>query len=598
MELFISIIRIVLLVSSFLGYVIFVNKKLNIKPEFAPLLIVAGIVVLEFISGILNIMVYTNFLILLGGIVLFIKTIVLIINSNKKSIYIKRVLNIKLIVIAVLFLFFTVMTSKLHLLHFDNFTHWALVVEDMLASNKLPNFESNVIMFRSYPLGSALFIYYFCYFAGAIEKYMMIAQCIIFLSGMITLFAFVDNTKKKNWMFNLLIVALVLLFSIFNISFNELLVDTLLSSVGIGAVAILVYYNKDLKKSAICSTILSTFLIMIKNSGIYFYAINSLIILYIAIKGLKSKAYNKKEIKEYLLICLLVPLFSIFIWKRHLLYAYGQNAKMGFHSMSVKSYGKNLLVLASSKSDFVKIAKVFLFTIFDLKNIVTKSIIIIDVLFVLYMLLMKLITKECRKIVLRFFIFSNVIYILYLIGTFGMYIFSMPLNEAVRLAGYHRYVLTIIQFILALLVLAIMIDSKNIEDKKSTIVINVFTLILSFICILGIYTSNNKKSLVGIDDYEGSYKQKFDNIKSEYKLQKDKSYAICSLNTETYSAYLRCVSIYSLKTHNVSIITELNEENIRSLKDCDYIIVLDGLDYLKDILENREHDFVLINIMK
>ena len=41
--------------------------------------------------------------------------------------------------------------------HYDNFSHWAVVVKYMLATNRIPDAASAIIDFKSYPLGSSSF---------------------------------------------------------------------------------------------------------------------------------------------------------------------------------------------------------------------------------------------------------------------------------------------------------------------------------------------------------------------------------------------------------------------------------------------------------
>lgn len=596
MEIWINVLKVILLVISFIGHTIFINRKFKIRFEFAPILIVAGIAIIEFVSGILNMMSYANILILVFGIALFVYSIMHILKNNTKKEILKMLLNPSLIIILILFVYFVLISSKLHLMQNDNFTHWLVVVEDMLESNKLPNFESTTVLYKSYPLGSAFFIYYFCYFAGSFEACMIIAQSIIFLSGMCTLFAFVDNTKKKNWIYYIVIVAFILVCSVSNMSFKELLVDNLLASTGLAAVCILIYNYKDLKKLTILSSILSVFLIMLKNSGIYFFAINVLILIARIIKGIKEGEYSKKECTQYLLIGILLPLITMFVWKRHLAYAYGSEAGLGYHSMSIKSYGGN--ILSMNMNDFKKIVAVYIDTIFDWNNIVTKSIVIINVLFIIYILSTKVLTKSWRKDVIKTFLISDLIYIAYQLGTFGMYIFSMPVVEALYLAGYTRYLLTIIHFILGIFVLSTIRDIQKINDTKKVVIFSyVFSCILVSLFVVGIFnTKYNKFNLIGIDKtYKDSYKEMFDNLKQKHEFPKDKAYAICYFGVNLETMYVKNIIRYSLGTFDINMINQLDEYNVKYLNKCDYIIILGDKTPIQDILTRREKEIVVID---
>ena len=54
-------------------------------------------------------------------------------------------------------------------MHYDNFSHWAVVVKNMLITHRFPDAYSAMIDFKSYPLGSSSFLYYFCSVVGSEE---------------------------------------------------------------------------------------------------------------------------------------------------------------------------------------------------------------------------------------------------------------------------------------------------------------------------------------------------------------------------------------------------------------------------------------------
>lgn len=80
--------------------------------------------------------------------------------------------------------------------HYDNFSHWALVVKQMLSTNRFPNFEDTVIVYQEYPLGSAAFIYYVAKIVGVAESVWMFAQAYMTLACILPIFIFCKKKTK------------------------------------------------------------------------------------------------------------------------------------------------------------------------------------------------------------------------------------------------------------------------------------------------------------------------------------------------------------------------------------------------------------------
>ena len=86
---------------------------------------------------------------------------------------------------------FCLLTLSLKLTHYDNFSHWALIVKYLLLVEELPGAESTMIPFRDYPPGVSLIIYYICRYAGHSQGMMLLAQngvlfaCFFALAGIV-----------------------------------------------------------------------------------------------------------------------------------------------------------------------------------------------------------------------------------------------------------------------------------------------------------------------------------------------------------------------------------------------------------------------------
>ena len=93
--------------------------------------------------------------------------------------------------IGALAVIFCLLTLRLKLTHYDNFSHWALIVKYLLLVEELPGAESTMIPFRDYPPGVSLIIYYICRYAGHSQGMMLLAQngvlfaCFFALAGIV-----------------------------------------------------------------------------------------------------------------------------------------------------------------------------------------------------------------------------------------------------------------------------------------------------------------------------------------------------------------------------------------------------------------------------
>ena len=105
-------------------------------------------------------------------------------------------------------------------MHYDNFSHWALIVKSMSLTNSFPSFKTDVIMFTSYPPGSAVFIYYFIKLVGVTESNAIFAQILLILASITTIFnwknIFSTNfSQKQNKNVKKLLVFFLAVFSFY-----------------------------------------------------------------------------------------------------------------------------------------------------------------------------------------------------------------------------------------------------------------------------------------------------------------------------------------------------------------------------------------------
>lgn len=66
---------------------------------------------------------------------------------------------------------FILLLTQEHLQHYDNFTHWAIIVKVLLTTNAFPTTANHLIEFSNYPIGTSSLIYYFARFWGIVMVY-------------------------------------------------------------------------------------------------------------------------------------------------------------------------------------------------------------------------------------------------------------------------------------------------------------------------------------------------------------------------------------------------------------------------------------------
>lgn len=567
---------------STIGYCLYAKYKFKIKSELLLAFVFSIITLTIFILGLLNILKLGSYLILFIGIILF------IFNVKKHGIEIikkLKILNLNIIIIALLMLYVTIVFSKLHLLHYDNFTHWGLIIKNMLIYNRLPNFENALIEFKGYQPGTACFIYYFTQFFGLKEGMMIVAQNYLFIAFISSILVFAKG-KYKN-LFRFLCVFVIIFSSIANILPYDLLVDSVLSVIFIFAFVIIYEYKDNLKKLFYALLIISLFLCLVKNTGYVFTFMLCIIYLLIGVKN--------KKIKQGFMGALIIGLSSLallYIWMAHVRYVYGYYALSSHHSLTPNNIYYHLLELG--KSGMLRFLKIYITKFIDLKTNITSFIVLLINLIVFSFLTFY---KNKRKTIIKSIVIIDIIYIIYYLFLGIMYICSMEISGLYELAGFQRYMLTIA---IVLIVIAIMLFMHISESFKSKFVVLGYTVLIIFLLSLYIIKYENKdfklnstiKLFIGENCSESSYIIKYDKIVTpDYiNMNNDELYYVYYPSEKQQYGYLYFISKYKLNHEN--IVTSFDTDSIVEYTDNSLIVVFE---YDKEIKKKmKEIDFCKI----
>jgi hypothetical protein len=522
------------------------NNKVNIY--FLPSLIIAIQVTILFLAGILNLLYEATIELYLLGFV----GIIYSIYKDKNISFLKNYINVGYTVFLILFLILAVYLKGKIFTHYDNFSHWALVVKKMLEVNRYPNFKDTLIKFQEYPLGSATYIYFFAKLTSESESVQMLAQCYMMLATILPLYSFV---KKNKLAVSLVIVSFINYIFLYNIEITDLLVDTLLPLVGACALFFTYLHCKDGEKiNYYLASFYMVQLIQIKNSGIFFVAF---IVLQMIIFVRKNKDYHKL----YLYVSIAIPFISLILWQKHCNYVY-LSAEYSKHAMTISNFYD---VFQGKAIDDIK--QIFISL---LKYMVSyKEVWITFGFIVLTGILIFLTRKELKKSFNKVLTFSIILYIVYGFGMLAMYIFSMPLNEAIGLASIDRYTKTILIAILYLnMVITVKIISELSDKKLVTI-----TATLSFVSyFVGMYISSGSINTVVQNEVDSSERNWIVNVSTKYNVPMYETY--CILIPSKDSGYTSYLCKYIFQTNDVTTIVVDSEDDLKEISS-KYIFIYD-----------------------
>lgn len=348
-------------------------------------------------------------------------------------------------------LIFTVLTLGFRFEHYDNFSHWAMTVKSMLITDQLPDAGNQLVTFKNYPPGCAVFIYYVCKFLGNAQGVMLLAQNSILFSCFLAVFGIIKE-KQRFLLYSFLGMGCSLLSYLnFTIRINNLLVDFLLPLLAMAAIAF-VYQSRDsLWKTSLCTTLILGFTCIVKNTGIVFAGF--VLAYYIWNIGKKKGiAAWIKAVTVCMTVCL--ALIPYVVWNLYVRCRFS-----GIEQKFQLAFGKQES-LAVSKEQYGQITEEFVKAAFSTSNRAILAFFLCNIAAVLAVLFVRIFLKKQWKLG-RVLIVVDLMTIVYHIGILGLYLFSMPEEEAVRLAGFDRYACSIMVLAAGLLFMQATIDMEH-----------------------------------------------------------------------------------------------------------------------------------------
>lgn len=592
--LFRFFVGLMLLILSMTGYLLFLKKKIVV--EFIPVITFSGIISVLFIGGLLNVLKLVILIVVFLGLFLFALTLWK--SKNIKSEF-KVLLNPGMLFFLFFCILFGITTRNTVFLHYDNFSHWALIVKAITLNGTLPSFQTPVITFTSYPPGSALFIYFFIKVIGVTEANAILGQGLLIFSCIMTLFVwprkFNHLTKNGKKMYAPLILIVTLSLYLLNgpTNLKDLLVDNLLLLFATATMNVILFYFNDFKKALLLSLPLFTSMLLIKNSGVIFVGINLIVLCFSGWKHVKKNGFSRQFLISTMTI-LAIPWFLFYLWVRHVAYVFpnGVNSK---HSMSLTYYKQ--ILSEKTFADIIQITKAFVFRMFDYKVFpLFFDLLIFSGLAIAILVFIRKKENLDIKIFKNTIIGINIVFLGYMTILWSMYLLSMPLGEAKMLASFDRYTGGIFNFLLVGIILQVLFALMRIKNIQ---LINLICISLSAV-LLFVMISRSSDYIVNfsnsksISSYWKNSQEKVNDALPDVKntlISEDTkhTYVVYMPSSENDAGYANYYAVYRLYNKEVRFVRQKNSEELTNkLQSNSYLVVVDRDEFITKYIEDKQ----------
>ncbi|QFT90748.1 hypothetical protein FIU87_19060 [Bacillus sp. THAF10] len=465
-----------------------VYDKWRVHPAVIPLVIFSGITAVVFGAGLLNIMPFMVWVIFLLGLLLALYYLFLFVRG--KVVLLPLFTPATVVFLASVAVILLTFQGVIHS-HYDDFSHWGLIVKEMFQVGGLPDGRTT-IGFKNYPPGSATFLFYILTIVGYAESYALMAQAFFIAAALSVLFIFVSWKNAGG-----ALLAFGAALSILAMNGNyiyTLLVDGLLGMVALAITVIAFYYREDWRKSVAVNAPILILLLLIKDSGKLFFLYNICLLLYFVIQNQRKDPTIKgnflKALVRVVLVVIVIPLSCSFLWGKYVDKVYQEPA---YHKFDINR-SKILNVQENKSAEFIQnLGPMLIDSSLNFDTPAIQAFFILNVLVLVSILYFAIVHKRIAKVLLASMIYANAAYVFYLFTLYSMYLFLMPENEAVRLAGFLRYLATIIIYCAGVLMAALVYEwSKNFHVKKNTMVQGLIIVLLSLVMVYPLKDSLRK----------------------------------------------------------------------------------------------------------
>lgn len=432
------LLRAALLLISFTGLCAALRVRFRLEAPLAPFVTVSGVIAVLMPAGMLGLLLPCLILLYALGFAGFIYAYLLRRQRPAWGL-------IAAMLVFVVYLALRYYPAKLYLN--DDVSHWGLVARHLLRYDRFPTGADDYVFFQSYPLGAACFIYYVARFLGDAEGLYYIAQN--FLLGALFLPVLCVARKNRRLCSGLALGSFALLFHYFR-QMQTLQVDLQLAFFGIGIVACVAALRSEPRKALLAVIPALIAVVYVKNSGLFFSFCGMLALCLL----FRRRGLSRRKIACTALIAIGLPLLFYLFWSLHIRLRFPA-ALESKHAVSLSAYARE--VQAKGLGTILRILKAVAQGFVHANSTVLKT-------FAFALASMAAVLLCCKqdrcglalRPVLRRVAYALGVYILWVVMVVLMYIFSMPVGEAVRAASFYRYNGTGLAFLTGLLLMIVL----------------------------------------------------------------------------------------------------------------------------------------------
>lgn len=553
----------IVLLLSFAGYANYLINVKRITVYLVPAIVMTSITGIMFLAGLINIMPLAVYSVLgFGTIILF---------RYRKDVSYDFIFQNKIGFAVCLLLLGYVFYYTYGGVYEDGdtMTHWGIIVRVMYQNNRLPNFADSTIAYQSYPPATACWIYFILKIFGYGEGKALFAQGIWMLSCVMAMFA-LNKSQRFEWD---ILIAAAALAMLHGIGLGGLRVDAVLSVVTVAMCVAISEFRNDLSLLFwICGPFCLT-LTLIKNSGILFVFF---MIIAVFIWGLISKAYAQ-SVKGALALSS-IAIGGWYLWERHIkmVYSWALGTR---HSMNI-GYMKSVFG-EKTKEQISTILNGFISKWFSLNKSYEWELIVV---FFAVSLCIALIHKKRRVLFVPALV--GIYYLVYKFCLLSMYLFNMPGDDALSIAGYVRYQKTFSLIVLGMILwmaLEYIPNPQSISSKsrpKQTAIL----VATAFLAWMGLEYANIE--LMRPDYSNGGSHRRLVTMVKETRNGLTYSDKVITYHTYQFTSLFTKFTFDNSQCTNTSNIDKINEVLEVNSEGYDYLIILEENKSIKSLLRD------------
>ena len=452
MAMLLTVLRLLAFLLSAAGYVAVARVYWKITARASYIFVFSAQALIVYFAGLLGVLPYVSYALFGGGIVAFAALLV-----NKKIAQAYNASSLTALNLAFIAVFGAITASLIDtfFVHYDNFSHWAVVVKYMLVTNRIPDAASAIIDFKSYPLGSSSFLYYVGRIAGNGEGVMLVGQGILLFASFYAVFGAIRDQKR--FMLSALLGLGCSAMAFFNISIriNNLLVDFLLPALTLASIGILLVERNKFFTACLAVLPVLGLLAIVKNTGVIFAVIGFVFLIFRAVQFQRAD----EKLRPFFwgaLLTIGLSLVPLMLWNLHTSLAFPTDAgKFSYDFQTLSS-----LTIDKTPTQIQYIVQLFLYMATSLSQLPTLGFVIFNGVAIVSYLVARIGFKMKWKL-LGTLLLLDLAVVLYYGGILAMYILSMPIDEALRLAGFDRYASSMILFLIGGVTMRLTMDVEN-----------------------------------------------------------------------------------------------------------------------------------------